>query len=82
MENEPTEPQELNPEQLQVADFFIDQCDLHDFADRNLNMMGQSGTVRFGLGRCSAYIIDMTPDEIRDMVMTQLAQQDALTADK
>ncbi len=68
---------ELTPEQIDTADFFIEACGLQGVAGTNLNMMGQSGTVHYGLGRCGNYLIDMTPDDIRDMVMTKLARQQA-----
>jgi hypothetical protein len=65
----------LTPDQLETADYFLDNCGLRDFADVELEMMGQSGSVRYGLGRCAEYLMDRTPDEIRDMVMTKLEAQ-------
>ncbi len=76
MEHEPARL-ELTPEQVETADFFIVACGLQDVAESNLNMMGQSGTVYYGLGRCGNYLIDMTPDEIRGMVIAKLDQQQA-----
>lgn len=74
MEHEPTRL-ELTPGQLEMADFFIEACGLQDVANTNLNMMGQSGTVHYGLGRCADYLLERTPEEICAMVMTKLAQQ-------
>ena len=76
MEQEPQVYPELNEEQLEAAEFFIDACGLRDVADAELNMMGQSGTVRYGLGRCAEYLLDLEPEQIRQMVMTKLAQQE------
>ena len=67
---------ELTPEQEEIADLLVEQCGLQDYVDTTLEMMGASGTVRYGLGRCSLYLMDRTPDEIRTMVMTKLEQQD------
>ena len=74
-------PKELTPEQLEMAEFYIEECGLRDFADDDLEMMGASGTVRYGLGRCAKYLQDNTPEEIREMVLTKLAAQQAGGAD-
>jgi hypothetical protein len=72
-------PEHINPpltaEQEEMADFLVEQCDLHDYAQTPLEMMGASGTVRYGLGRCAAHLMNMTPEEIKAMVMLKLEQQ-------
>jgi len=60
----------LTPEQSEFADFLIDTCELKEVADQPVIMHGYSGTVRYGLARCTEHIRDKTPDEIRDMVST------------
>ena len=75
-------PPELTPDQLEKAKFFIDSCGLERVADMDLEMFGQSGTVRYGLGRCAEYLLDLTPAEINDMVMTKIAQQKASGAEE
>jgi hypothetical protein len=75
MSPEQTQVAELTPDQLETADYFLEACGLQDFADTDLEMMGQSGSVRYGLGRCAAYLMDRTPEEIREMVMTKLEAQ-------
>lgn len=70
---------ELTPDQLETADYFLDVCDLQDFADVDLEMMGQSGSVRYGLGRCAEHLMDRTPEEIREMVIAKLAIQKRAT---
>jgi hypothetical protein len=66
---------ELTTEQLETADYFLEACGLQDVANTDLEMMGQSGSVRYGLGRCAEYLMDRTPEEIREMVMTKLDAQ-------
>jgi len=65
----------LTPEQEEIAKLLVEQCGLQGQADTNLEMMGASGTVLYGLGRCAQYLMDRTPDEIRDMVMLKIDQQ-------
>lgn len=65
----------LTPEQEEMANSLVSLCDLEEIADTPIEMMGAAGTVRYGLGRCYEYIQDMTPDEIREMVMLKLEQQ-------
>ena len=77
MTPEKEKPQELTAEQMETASFLIDNCGLQDYADVELEMMGQSGTVTYGLGRCAEYLMDRTPEEIREMVMTKLEEQKA-----
>ena len=75
MTPEKNSPPELTPDQMETASFLLENCGLQDFADVELEMMGQSGNVRYGLGRCAEYLMDRTPDEIREMVMTKLNEQ-------
>lgn len=77
MTSEQKRPPELTAEQMETAAFFLESCGLQDYADVELEMMGQSGTVAYGLGRCAEYLMDRTPDEIRGMVMTKLEEQKA-----
>lgn len=72
-----TQPIELTEEQGALADLLLEACGLSDKADTELEMMGQKGTVRYGLGRCAEYLMEMTPDEIRTMVDAKLEQQAA-----
>ncbi len=65
----------LTPEQEEIAKFLVEQCGLQGQADTNLVMRGASGTVLYGLGRCAEHLMDRTPDEIRDMVMSKIDQQ-------
>ena len=71
----PAEIPPLTQEQGEMADFFVAECGLEAVADEQLTMMGASGTVRYGLGRCAEHIGDLSPDEIRDMVLAKLEQQ-------
>lgn len=70
-------PPELTADQMAVAAFLIENCGLQDVADEQFDMMGESGTVTYGLGRCAAHLMDRTPEEIRTMVMTKLEAQNA-----
>lgn len=74
-EGEPITNPDLTPEQEQIADFLLDQCGLNEVAEEQLNMLGASGSVRYGLGRCAGYLLDYKPDEIKAMVELKLAQQ-------
>lgn len=67
-------PAELTPEQETIADRFIELCGLEDVAEVPIIMNGQNGSVRYGLGRCSEYLMDKTPEEIKEMVMTQISE--------
>ncbi len=75
MTPEQLSPNELTPDQMELAQSLIEWCDLKDVADEPLIMMGQSGTVLYGLGRCAHHFADITPDEIKLMVMTKLKEQ-------
>ena len=63
-------------EQETMAVFLVEQCDLQDHATATLEMMGQTGTVEYGLGRCAQHLSGMTPEEIKDMVLAKLEQQE------
>jgi len=67
--------QPLTPEQVEIADFLVETCNLGDVANVELEMMGLRGTVHYGLGRCAEYFGSSTPEEIRAMVMKKLEQQ-------
>jgi hypothetical protein len=73
-------PQQLTPEQLEVAQDLIDWCGLNDVANEELIMMGQSGTVIYGLGRCAHHFANSTPEEIREMVIAKLKEQNLNTS--
>ena len=76
----PEQPQQINPtltpEQEAMAVFLVEQCDLEEHTGATLEMMGQTGTVEYGLGRCAHHLLGMTPEEIKDMVLTKLEQQE------
>ena len=65
----------LTADQLATANDLIELCGLEAYADRPVEMMGETGTVRYGLGRCARHIMHMTPVEITEMVMLKLGQQ-------
>ncbi len=65
----------LTPEQEELANLLIEQCGLEEYADTSLVMMGSSGTVAYGLGRCAEHLMDHTPDEIKDMILAMLEEQ-------
>ncbi len=73
-EGNPTNP-ELTAEQEQLADFLLDQCGLTEVADEQLEMMGASGSVRYGLGRCASHLLELSPQDIKAMVELKLTQQ-------
>jgi hypothetical protein len=75
MELQPPEPPALTEEQTDVANFFVTECGLGEIADRQLTMMGATGTVRYGLGRCAEHLGNMTPDEVKAMVLAILDEQ-------
>jgi len=68
-------PAELSPQQQEMADFYLEATGLGAVANEMIEMQGQTGTVRFGLGFCSNRLGKLTPDEIRDMVMLKIEQQ-------
>ena len=65
----------LTAEQQEFAELLITECGLEEVADVTLNMLGQSGTVFYGLGRCAHHLSSMTPQQVKAMVMLQLEQQ-------
>ena len=68
----------LTDDQKEAADFILEMCpELVEHADDNFEMMGLSGTVYYGLGRCANHLSNMTPKEITEMVMTKVEQQKA-----
>ena len=67
----------LTTDQIEAADFLITECGLAELAETELVMMGSRGTVHYGLGRCATYLMDRTPEEIKDMVLLNLQQQTA-----
>lgn len=64
----------LTPDQVETADWLIEQCGLEGVADEQLVMEGEAGTVRYGLGRCSMFLMDLNVDQIRELVMVKLGQ--------
>ena len=72
---QPPQP-ELTPDQIEIANYFLEACGLSDVAGKTLEMMGQSGTVLYGLGRCAEYLMDSTPEDIRAMVIAKLEAQE------
>jgi len=75
MTPEHEQPRELTPEEIELGDYLIEQCNLNDHADDVIEMYGQYESVRYGLGHSGKYLLDRTPDEIREMVMTKLEEQ-------
>ncbi len=79
MTPEQLQPPTLTADQQETAQDLIDWCGLADVADEPLEMMGEKGTVRYGLGRCAHHFARMspepTPDDIRQMVLTKLKEQ-------
>jgi hypothetical protein len=79
MESQPSiPPPALTEEQTVIAHFFVTECGLGEVADRQLTMMGATGTVRYGLGRCAEHLENMTPDEVKAMVLAILKEQEQL----
>ena len=66
---------ELTDEQWETADYLLEVSGLTDKADTELEMMGLTGTVRYGLGRCGNYLMQMTPGEIQQLVLAKLEMQ-------
>jgi hypothetical protein len=81
MTGEHQPPAELTAEQAEWADYLLDKCGLSAYADATLSMMGQSGSVRYGLGRCGEHLVDLTPTEIQQFVLKSLSSQGSLPAD-
>jgi hypothetical protein len=71
---------ELTPEQLEMADYLVEECGLSSVASEVLMIQGQSGSVRYGLGRCATHLIEMTPSEINEWVMAKLENQATTSA--
>lgn len=67
----------LTPEQLEMADYFLEVCGLQDVADETFVMGGKTGSVRHGLGRCAEHLMDrdLHPNEIAQMVRAGLAER-------
>jgi hypothetical protein len=72
---EDEQPRELTPEEMELGDYFVEQCGLEDVADSIIEMHGQRGSVRYGLGHSGKYLLDRTPEEITDIVRTKLKEQ-------
>lgn len=66
---------DLTPEELETADFFLEACNLLEFADVQIEMLNQTESVRYGLGRCAKYLGKSTPEEIRKMVLEKIDEQ-------
>ena len=64
----------LTADQEATANDLIELCGLEPYADATVEMMGETGTVRYGLGRCAHHLMELTPVEIADMVMLKLGQ--------
>ncbi|HET9098706.1 MAG TPA: hypothetical protein VFN51_03765 [Candidatus Saccharimonadales bacterium] len=80
MSPENRQPRELTPEEIELGDYLIEECGLHDVADTMLEMYGQSESVRYGLGHSGKYLLDRTPEEIRLMVLAKLHEQQTLSS--
>jgi hypothetical protein len=72
---EQKQPRELTLEEIELGNFLIEECGLQDVADQLLEMHDQKGSVRYGLGHSGKYLLERTPDEIREMVLTKLGEQ-------
>jgi hypothetical protein len=75
MEIEKNKRVEVTPEQLAIADEWIVDCNLQDVADVELEVLGETGSVRYGLARCIDHMIDMKPEQIHKWVHTKIEQQ-------
>lgn len=78
------EPQELTPNQEQIADTFIALFELEDQAETKLEMAGHKGTLRYGIGRCAHHLGITDPnqnipddklEQLHAMIMAKLEQQ-------
>ncbi|MDZ7744598.1 MAG: hypothetical protein U5K77_02435 [Candidatus Saccharibacteria bacterium] len=65
----------LTDNQNEAATVLIEVCGLDEVADVSLEWDGQKGSVFWGLGRCAHHLADMTPSEVKEMVMSKLEQQ-------
>ncbi|HUA13255.1 MAG TPA: hypothetical protein VL989_02020 [Candidatus Sulfotelmatobacter sp.] len=74
---EQSQPRELTKEDWELGDYLIVQCDLQDVAEVQIEVHGQSGTVRYGLAHSGKYLLDLTPDEIRMRVHAMLEAQES-----
>jgi len=70
-------PRELSPEEIELGDYLVEECGLQEVAGTMLEMYGQNESVRYGLGHSGKYLLDRTPEEIREMVLTKLEEQKA-----
>lgn len=70
-------PRELTPEEIELGDYLVAKCGLQDIADTMLEVYGQTESVRYGLGHSGKYLLDMTAEEIRKMVLAKLEEQKA-----
>jgi hypothetical protein len=68
-------PRELTSEEIELGDYLVEECGLQDIADTELTMYGQSASVRYGLAHSGKYLLDRTPEEIREMVLAKLEEQ-------
>jgi hypothetical protein len=66
---------EVSADDREAAEAFLELAEVTPYADLSLTMYGETGTVREGLARCARHIMDRTPVEIRDMVLTGLRAQ-------
>lgn len=77
------QPRELTPREKLLGDILVDKCGLQDVAGDMLDWTivsngltyVQTESVRYGLGHSSKYLLDRTPEEIREMVLTNLEEQ-------
>ncbi|MHB1864550.1 MAG: hypothetical protein ACYCPS_00060 [Candidatus Saccharimonadales bacterium] len=76
------QPRELTPEERVLGDFLVNKCGLLPVADSLLEMYGQRASVRYGLGHSGKYLLDRTPEEIREMVLTKLEEQKTGSSDR
>ena len=85
----PSEQEKLTADELEMADLLLEAIDLSQYSEVELEMMGESGTLHYGLGRCLKHFVRLNPDfmessealdSVRSMAVAKLIQVGAMEA--
>jgi hypothetical protein len=66
---------ELTAEQRQIAGVLLDTLGLKQFARAEIEMLGERGTLEYGLGRCARHFEDWPVEKIGAVVRATLRDQ-------
>lgn len=72
--------QDLSQEDIFAADAILESTGLVDQAEFELTMYGQTGTLRYGIGKCYKYFGELETTDIRELLLNIIKDQESAHA--